>query len=224
MLADIYRFRSRLFSSGTEITTKSWQGKGNPPKMLEILHVSEIMPMYETIEGIVEATNAKMPWAEVHFQERVSGVPMNPPPSHTMWAKGTEDFFEDGDKFSHSYPERMWSKELHSGIRYDIADLSTLVKVFFPEDLSASLQGDRVPCTLGWHFIVREGRMDCFYPMRSCDAVRHLHNDLFFANRLVIWLLEQTGIKAVPGVLHFAATSLHCFKEDKLLWDKGIIK
>jgi len=239
MKAAIHNLRQRLMFEGEEITTQSWQGKGNPPTMLELLHVSEIIPMSRTAQCLIKSSGAKLPWATIHFEERVSGQPLNPPPSHKLWAPGTEAFFEGGEKFSHSYPERMWSQGLHHGIRYDIADLRTLVEVlrkepdtrqaylpiFFPEDLSASLAGDRVPCTLGWHFIVRNGKMDCFYPMRSCDAIRHMHNDFFFANMLTIWLIEQAGLKGVtPGVLHFNATSLHCFKQDKEAWDKGLIK
>lgn len=238
MVSSIFKLRLLLFTSGHYITTKSWQGKDTPPEMIELLHVSEMIPMADNVEELTKSTNAKQPWCGMHFEERVSGTPLNPPPSHNLWASSTRDFFENGNKFSHSYPERMWSKELHSGIRYDIADLNTLVEVlikepdtrqaylpiYFPEDLTASLKGDRVPCTLGWQFIVRDGYMDCFYPMRSCDAVRHMHNDIWFANRLVIWLLEKTGINAVPGMLHFTATSLHCFAEDKKAWDLGLIK
>ena len=45
--------------------------------------------------------------------------------------------------------------------------------------------------------------------------MRHLHNDLYFANRLCLWLIEQSGIDAVPGTMHFSASSLHCFVVDK---------
>jgi len=126
---------------------------------------------------------------------------------------------------------------LHLGIRYQIADLDTLVRViakdpgtrqaylpmFFPEDLSAAENGDRVPCSLGWQFIIRDGKMDCFYPIRSCDIFRHLRNDLYLANRLVIWLIGVSGVDAVPGKLVFHATSLHCFEGDIQLYKKGLI-
>lgn len=229
--------RKKVFEEGYEITTQKWQGTDNPPTMLECLHVKESLVMYKTLPDAVEGFNPSLPWADKHFDERVSGKPLNPPPSHSIWAKGTDNYM-DGGVFSHSYPERLWSKGLHKGIRYDIADLNTLIDIlkkepdtrqaylpmFFPEDLSASLEGERVPCTLGWHFIVRKGRMDCFYPMRSCDVARHLHNDLYLANRLVLWIIEQTELDVRPGVLHFHATSLHAFKQDKLLWDKGLIR
>jgi len=238
MVGIVKKLRDQLLHEGVTIQTSSWQGTKSPPAMIEILHVSEKIPMLDNAKDISDAVNAKQPWANIHFKERVGGVPMNPDPSHIMWASSTTDYLADGEKFSHTYSERLWSKDLHSGIRYDIADLNTLVQVliedpdtrqaylpmFFPEDLSASLLGERVPCSLGWHFIIRNGKMDCFYPMRSCDAMRHLHNDLYFANKLVLWVIEKTGIQVKPGTLHFVATSLHCFATDLPIYEKGLIK
>jgi len=234
----IKELRDRLVKEGTLVQTRSWQGTAKPPMMLELLHVSEKVEMLCSAKGVSNAVNAKQPWANIHFKERVGGKAMNPDPSHNMWARTTEEYMISGKKFSHTYSERMWSHGLHSGIRYEIADLNTLVRVlkvepdtrqaylpmFFPEDLTASLEGERVPCSLGWQFIVRNGRMDCFYPMRSCDALRHLQNDLYFANKLVLWLLEKTGIDAIPGTLHFVATSLHCFESDIDIYKKGLIR
>lgn len=230
--------RIELTNNGRRVKTQKWQGKDEPPEMLELLHVSMKTPLLSDVLTLASECKAKLPWADLHFKERVGGEPLNPPPSYKLWARNLEEFYATGHEcFSHSYPERMWSKGLHTGIRYDIADLNTLVEVlkkdpttrqaylpfFFPEDLSASLDGERVPCSLGWHFIIRDGRMDLFYALRSCDAMRHLHNDLYFANRLVLWVIEQTGLDVVPGELHFVVTSLHCFASDKAIFEKGLI-
>jgi len=51
--------------------------------------------------------------------------------------------------------------------------------------------------------------------MRSCDVVRHLHNDLYFANRLTQWMIEKSGLDVEVGYLHFSSTSLHCFVNDR---------
>ena len=235
----IQNTRYRLMVEGKEIDSEYWQGSEPLDTMVELMHVSKIIEMSDDVEDIQKQTNARMPWADLHFEERVGGEPLNPPPSFSYWARNLENFFCKGHQcFSHSYPERLWSKGLHTGIRYDIADLNTLVEVlkrdpttrqaylpfFFPEDLSASLEGERVPCSLGWHFIVRDSRMDLFYALRSCDAMRHLHHDLYFANRLVLWVIENTGLDVIPGNMHFVATSMHCFKGDIDLFKKGIIK
>ena len=223
--------RSFLLERGYEVETERWQGKekGEFPSFLEILHADLMVPMVNDAKEASDLLNAAQPWADVHFDERVSGIPYNPPPSHTMWLKDTEKYMSSNEAFSHSYPERMWCDNTRDGIRFkwgNLQDAANLLKaqpntrqcyvpMWFPEDITAANQGERVPCTFGWHFMLRDGKLHCSYHMRSCDVCRHLHNDLYFANRLTMWMIEQSGIDAVPGILHFSATSLHCFSVDK---------
>ena len=133
------------------------------------------------------------------------------------------------EAFSHSYPERMWQDTEQMGVRFNIADLNTAVEllkkepttrqcyipIWFPEDGTAALAGERVPCTFGWHFMLRENELHCAYHMRSCDVMRHLHNDLYFANRLALWLIREAELDVEPGIMNFSASSLHCFVVDK---------
>lgn len=234
MKSELTELRRRVFENGYIVKTKKWQGMDNPPAMIEILHTSMEIQMTDDTNKLSDIIKVTQPWADEHFEERVGGLPLNPPPTHSKWLKDTDKFM-DGGIFSHSYPERMWSKGLHSGIRYNISDLNDLVKlltmqpdtrqaylpIFFPEDLSAACLGQRVPCTLGWHFISRHGKLHCFYPIRSCDVVRHLHNDLYFANKLTLWIIDKAGLDLEPGMLHFACTSLHAFESDLYAWNKG---
>ena len=227
--------RRTLLTQGYEIKTERWQGKEEPPVFLEILHADLVAPMYPTQELASSGCGATQPWANVHFEERVSGIPYNPPPSHTMWLKDTDEYLIT-EAFSHSYPERMWCDRDKDGIRFKWGNLYTAVELlkkepntrqcyipmWFPEDLTAAEQGERVPCTFGWHFMLRGGELHCAYHMRSCDVVRHLHNDLFFANSLALWLIDKSGINAKPGYLHFSATSLHCFANDRYTLEKLI--
>lgn len=123
-----------------------------------------------------------------------------------------------------------------SGIRFPYGDLADLVRnmgqdpltrqgylpVWFPEDLAAAGQGKRVPCTLGYHFIQRENRLHCIYPMRSCDFVRHFRDDVYLTVRLQLWLLSilqfkypDGWAKALPGTFTMNITSLHMFDQDR---------
>jgi len=224
--------RKALSEKGYVIKTERWQGGTDHPEFLEILHADLLCPMSKNAQEASDLLNATQPWADTHFDERVSGIPYNPPPSHVMWLKDTDKYLMDKE-FSHSYPERMWCDNTTDGIRFKWGNLDTAVELlkkenttrqcyvpmWFPEDLTAALQGERVPCTFGWHFMLRHGYLHCSYHMRSCDVVRHLHNDLYFANRLALWLIEKAELDAVPGMLHFSATSLHCFELDRYTLD-----
>ena len=204
-------------------------------------------------------------WAAEHFEERVSGQPMNPAPSHVRWpyaVRGNADHTDAGARFDHTYPERFWPKHAgpdhegyaytkdggvqtvdmhgqgdiddicggHQGIRFHYGDLQDVVDllvrspltrqaylpVWFPEDTGA-VDGQRVPCTLGYHFMQRGGRLSCRYYLRSCDLYRHLSNDVFFAAALTHWVcnkVTEAGPWFRPGGLAIHISSLHSFVGD----------
>lgn len=71
-------------------------------------------------EALANFLNPNLPWAEDHFQERVGGDPLNPPPSEAYWpfAQAGNAAHKDGgydergrEVFSHTYPERFWPKQ-----------------------------------------------------------------------------------------------------------------
>jgi hypothetical protein len=123
--------------------------------------------------------------------------------------------------------------EARSGIRYAYGDLNDVVDhlhshplsrqaylpVWFPEDTGVA-HGDRVPCTLGYHFIMRDGYLHTTYYIRSCDIVRHFQDDIYLAVRLKLWILNQLRERSpswkpvVPGFFIMHITSLHAFKND----------
>lgn len=123
--------------------------------------------------------------------------------------------------------------EANSGIRYAYGDLNDVVAhlrahplsrqaylpIWFPEDTGIS-HGERVPCTLGYHFIMREGYLHTTYYIRSCDIVRHFQDDIYLAVRLKLWLLNKLREldpmwkKVQPGFFIMHITSLHAFKND----------
>jgi hypothetical protein len=132
----------------------------------------------------------------------------------------------------------------HKGIRFNYGDLSDVVDllvhkpltrqaylpVWFPEDTGAGLvsygngQTVRVPCTLGYHFMQRGGRLSMRYYIRSCDAYRHLSNDIYLAAALLNWVCDEVTernrkqselpMRFRPGGLVMHISSLHSFVGD----------
>ena len=208
----------------------------------EDLFVSFKVPLrHRILKKYVHDIQPDLPWADEHFLERVSGIPYNPPPSEVRWPHATsnDSFKTSGDKFSHTYPERFWPKFAneeptnflslgHQGIRFRYGDLNDLVDllrrqpftrqaflpIFFPEDTGAH-HGQRIPCTLGYHFIRRGDHLHIVYYLRSCDYHRHFHNDIYFTVRLLLWVLDQLDWPHVmPGTYVMHITSLHLFVND----------
>jgi hypothetical protein len=122
------------------------------------------------------------------------------------------------------------------GIRYSYGDLDDVVAllvkepqtrqaylpIFFPEDTGA-VHGGRIPCSLGYHFMMRNDQLNCWYDIRSCDLVRHFRDDIYLACRLLLWVLDEVTERWLrqdanhqinphdwsPGMLHMNVHSLH---------------
>lgn len=184
------------------------------------------------------------------MQERVSGDPVNPGETWKQWRSAASAATHKEEQFDHSYAERYWPRfagrtpggilttdrpcDPHRGIRFEYGDLNDLVDVliadpttrqaylpvWFPEDLRAATSSKRVPCSLGYHFIVRAGRMHVVYYLRSCDYVRHFRDDIYLTVRLLLWVLYQCRLggdswpDVIPGTITMHITSMHIFKAD----------
>lgn len=184
-------------------------------------------------EKFIEELNPQKDWCEEHFLERVGGNPVNPPPSHNKWNIKTQEYMMDGNKFSHTYPERFWPKSLiHKGIRFNTADYDTLkeilkkdlhtrqafLPIFFNEDLTASLEDQRVPCTIGYYFYYSNDKLNCNYVIRSIDVIRHLSNDLYLTFLLLQDLSNRIGVN--KGNITLMAFNIHCFENDGYILKK----
>lgn len=258
--------------------------------MREVLHQSFGVQVWsEDLDVWRTDIQPNLPWADDHFEERVSGIPWNPGEQWKNWpyAHSADRFRTEGEKFSHTYMERYWPryaghnffdenwkkhgiellmrkreellnrKQDMEGIRYDYGDLNDVLNhlaadpltrqaflpVWFPEDTGV-VHGERVPCTLGYHFILRNGYLHHTYYIRSCDFVRHFRDDLYLSLRLNLWVLDrlrerertevdQTGYdpdltlwhKVKPGLFVFHCVSMHCFLNDALrLWPDRFAK
>lgn len=242
-----------LFFKGEKVHTEKWQGleiiDSPDHAMLEKLGVYFVAPMNPTREELQAEVKPNMDWAEDHFQERVSGLPLNPGETFKNWPfyrhqEKADVHRTEKEGFTHTYMERYWPKKawdpedrplngVHKGIRYEYGDLHDVLSllrnepltrqaylpVWFPEDTGA-VHGGRVPCTIGYHFIIRNNKLHITYHIRACDFFRHFRDDIYLTARLAQWMLTNLkdfeGFKDVTlGDLTFCCTSMHCFWSEK---------
>ena len=242
----------QMYDYSYEVHTEKWQGKEikHDPKytMIETLNLSFSCQMSPDIKEIGEQIKPNFAWADEHFEERVGGLPLNPPPSHVRWPYAQKNNAEFGglEKFSHTYPERIWPKfasdipnSKMSGIRYEYGDFNDVVElmsrepftrqaflpIWFPED-TGTVHGERVPCTIGYHFMRRGENLHIVYYIRSCDYIRHFRDDVYMACRKLMHVLDtlkerdpERWDQVKPGYFAMHITSLHCFNSEK-----GILK
>lgn len=254
-----HRLLTELWYRGIEVPMNSWQSQDVTARSgmsysRELQNVTMKLQIPNNLQGLQGMIAPNLPWAEDHFLERVSGEPLNPPPSEAWWpyrVRGNAEHKID-EEFSHTYPERMWPKFAstgftrpngrkvfvpHNGIRYEYGDLEDVLDllgkdiltrqaylpIWFPEDTGA-VDGQRVPCTLGYHFMFRpayfpgEYHGQIVYYIRSCDLLRHFTDDVYMACRLLQWVvgkLQDRGINAHPSLLVMHISSLHTFEGDE---------
>lgn len=127
----------------------------------------------------------------------------------------------------------------NTGIKYEYGDLNDVVEllcsdphtrqaylpVWFPEDTGGGSK--RAPCTIGYHFLMRENQLSINYEIRSCDFVRHFRDDLYLTTRLLLWMIDQCRARdplwdsVVPGKFFIQIGSLHVFRNDYLMMFGG---
>jgi hypothetical protein len=160
------RVLTEAFHSPIANTVKAsrWQGidvsKKPEMQMRELLNVSFQVPMrgLEDLKTWSDDTKCNLPWADVHFAERVGGEPLNPGESWKSWPWGhSADKFRDpaSGTFDHTYMERIWPKFApwrnnpkrfdqlqdpeeypNRGIRFEYGDLNDLVEHLARDPLS----------------------------------------------------------------------------------------
>lgn len=200
----------------------------------------------EELEVYRKELTPNLPWVDEHFVERVGGNPVNPGLTWKSWpwALNADKARRFDGKFSHTYMERYWPRFTGQSInrgfqvemqghwfRYgDLEDIISLLRkeplsrqaylpIFFPEDTGAH-HGDRVPCTLGYHWLLRDHKLHTFYPIRSCDYYRHFRDDIYLTARLTLWILKQLRARDLfwesvsPGNFTMWIGSLHMFRND----------
>lgn len=191
---------------------------------------------------------ASWPWASSADKHRPDGRRFNHTYMERLWPKFAR-FTDDGrlpiqmatagGKFSpRKYPKRGGASRgsltgIGGGPYGDLQDLVRMlalepgtrqawIPLFFPEDTGYA-DGGRKPCTLGYQIMVRDGRAHIWYPLRSCDFVRHWADDCYLAVRLLLWVIDRcrevvpevwSGI--VPGTYAMHCTSLHIFENDRI--------
>lgn len=237
----VENFIKTLLMSGRRVASEKWQACHEKNvgfyDMLEICDLFARMRITENSKQLAEDIGADLPWADDHFMERVSGIPSNPGKEYANWPYWKVDGkYMQGQIFSHTYQERFWPPS-KTGIRYKAGDLSDIVQrlskdkttrqaflsIWHPEDQSNN--DVRVPCTIGYWFKIQDDLLNITYLIRSCDARRHLRNDVYMTQRLAKYVMEYlncNGHKIGLGIMSMWIGSLHCFDSDILYLKKKV--
>ena len=167
-----------------------------------------------------EIPNVTQPWADAELQERITkpenGQFINPGEAWKLRENIWGEFFHNG-KFGYSYNELIWNNDQFTKIvnrlKEDPDSRQLWISLWDPERDPDLLGGvSRVPCSLGYAFQVREGKLNMHYVMRSCDFSTHFANDVYLAIKLLEYVAELTGYEV--GNFTHTIFSLHVYRKD----------
>ena len=176
-----------------------------------------------------EITGVIQPWADAEFEERIfapsiswveNGVrkynTINPGNAWKLREDIWKEYMHEG-KMAYTYNERIWQNEqlekIIARLKEDHDSRQLWLSIWDPNTDTDKLGGiSRVPCSLGYNFQFRDGKLNMHYVMRSCDFNTHFINDVYLAIKLLEYVANEVGMEV--GSFTHTMFSLHVYKKD----------
>lgn len=207
---DLFEFGVRYQSA----TVQDQDVSENPAyETLELTAYQYALTNFTELDKIVEYLNGNLDWAKLESAERIYGS-RNPGQAWLSDKEKWHGFLRDG-AFAYHYPERL-TYQLEYVIRELQVRPTTRQAVVTMYDVHQDLMNwggrDRVPCSLTYHFTIRNGKLCLIYSQRSCDFLRFFATDVWIACELLHYVAESVGVP-VDRFVH-SINSLHAFRGD----------
>lgn len=213
-----------LAEMGILVKPKTMQDKvveGNPDYYTKELQNYSYMLLNASSKEVNEVMPVINPWADAEFEERitnpyVTGNFINPGEAYKLRQDVWDEYLHNG-KMAYTYNELIWNNDqctkVINRLKFDPESRQLWISLWDPTRDPDLLGGiSRVPCSLGYGFQVREGKLNMHYVMRSCDFSTHFSNDVYLAIKLLEWVAAQTGYEV--GSFTHTIFSLHVYQKD----------
>lgn len=219
-----------LAEMGIEVRPKSMQDKNI--EGMEEYFTKELQNYSYTILDVKSnmITGVSQPWADAEFEERVFDpwgrnalgdeieIPefVNPGTAWELRKEVWTEFMHEG-RMAYTYNERFWNndqlRKIIDRLKEDHDSRQLWLSVWDPCEDPDKLGGvSRVPCSLGYNFQFRDGKLNIHYVMRSCDFSTHFRNDVYLAIKLLEYVAKEAGLEV--GNFTHSMFSLHVYKKD----------
>ena len=156
--------------------------------------------------------NVTVEWAKKEFQERTSLRKINPGQAYKLRREVWDEFLVKG-KFDYTYNERIAYQ-----LQYVVTELEkhpetrqAIIEIHYPNDARA-MGRKRIPCSMFYQFMKRDGALDIIYVMRSSDFSTHFQNDVWLADEMRRHIAKLVGLPI--GKFIMFVSSLHIYKKN----------
>lgn len=214
MFSEVHR---DLFEMGVRVAPKTMQDKkveGNEDfSTIELTAYAFAIMDTKDIDESIKARGDNLEWCYADFKERTSPDHVNPGEAYKLREEWSE--FVHDDKFAYTYNERIryQLQKTIDVLKFDDATRQAVLTIYEGAQDSDNRAGKkRVPCSMYYQFMIRDGQLDVIYTMRSNDFMTHFGYDIWMANALRNYVAEAVGVK--PGRLIYFGGSLHAYQKD----------
>lgn len=170
---------------------------------------------YTVVDADPDDLDPVQPWATAEWADRVWGIEDKPANPGSSWKYRPEiwaPLLESNGKFSYTYSERLYVANVPKvieALKENPASRQCYIPIWNPHDAGA-LGHRRVPCSLGYHVMIRNGKLLMTYTMRSSDFHTHWDNDVWLALKLQEYIADFLNIPT--GDFTHILNSLHTYK------------
>lgn len=178
-----------------------------------------------------EMPNATLEWLHAEFKERIDPNFENPGKAWELRKDVWSEFLvhrtgiypsvnakgDERDVFEYTYNERIqWQiQPVINELRLHPDSRQAIIEVHNRKIDTERMGKQRIPCSMFYQFMVRDGKLDVIYVMRSSDFATHFQNDIWLADELRRYIASQLNLPI--GKFIMFVSSLHIYKKD---WDE----
>lgn len=214
MFSEVHR---DLFEMGIRVTPKTMQDKNiegdEDYSTIELTAYAFAVMDTSDIDGMIKERGLNLDWCYADFQERINPERVNPGEAYKLRSEW-EEFVHDGE-FGYTYNERIRYQLVDTikVLKFDAATRQAVLTIYEGgQDTNVRGGTRRVPCSMYYQFIIRDGKLDVIYTMRSNDFMTHFGYDIWMANALRNHIAKEVGVET--GKLIYFGGSLHAYKKD----------
>ena len=130
------------------------------------------------------------------------------------YAPQYEQFAESNGRVHGAYGPRVATQlePLRVLLRKDHSTRRAVISLWDHADLDVADRVQDVPCTVAWHFLVRQGGLHMFCMMRSNDVWLGFPYDSY-VNSCILWLLADSLGLSIGAYTHFTS-SMHLYEKN----------
>lgn len=196
-------------AQGDEFKTKEIQGFG----FTVVPHTPDDWALTNR-QKVLELAGIPIEYCEIEVDDRMKDMAQNPGRSFHLRPDIWKEFMHEG-KFSYTYSERM-EGQVASTLRrlaVDPENRQGIIAIYNPSIDTPRRGGEmRIPCSMYYQLMIRGGKLDLIYTMRSCDFLTHFAADIYMATRIMDYASAVLGVPI--GKFMYFTGSLHAYYKD----------